>query len=610
MDTKKLIEDYLDMKDWKVKENSNMSYSLQGLNQYIHSEIVKDYWLNIVYDQNIKQAHEEGWFHIHDLGSLSVYCVGWDLEDLLKEGFTGVPGKLTSKPAKHFSTVLMQIVNFMYTLQGEAAGAVAFSNFDTFLAPFIRYDNLNFEEVKQKMQEFIFNMNVPTRVGFQTPFSNLTFDLTCPKDFEDKNVIIGGKELPATYKEFDKEMEMLNKAFIEVMMEGDGVGRPFTFPIPTYNITKDTDWDSQIMELIMKLTAKYGTPYFANFVSSNMDPSDVRSMCCRLRLDNKKVRKHIEFFFEEKRQLGKKGGLFSSNPLTGSIGVVTINLPRIGFVSKTKDDLYRNLDEILEIAVRSLEKKREFLEIMTEKGLYPYTKFYLRNVKASTGQYWTNHFSTIGIIGMHEMLLNFLGVGIDDPKGKNPAIEIMDHILEKLDFYTKLTGNLYNLEATPAESASYRLAVIDRKMFPKIITSGTKERPYYTNSTMLPVNYSEDPFEVLEHQTDLQIKYTGGTVLHLYIGEKITDIQALKTFLKTVFENYPIPYITITPTFSICQNHGYIPGEQFKCPYCGRETEVYSRVVGYYRPVQNWNDGKYQEFTERAHYKIFASDHV
>lgn len=608
MDIKKLVEDYLNVRDWKVKENSNMSYSLQGLNQYLHSKIVKDYWLNVVYDQSIKQAHEEGWIHIHDLGSLSVYCVGWDLEDLLRVGFTGVPGKLTSRPARHFSAVLMQIVNFLYTLQGEAAGAVAFSNFDTLLAPFIRYDGLSFEEVKQRVQEFVFNMNVPTRVGFQTPFSNLTFDLSCPKIYEDKNVIIGGKEMPATYKEFEKEMEILNQAFIEVMMEGDGVGRPFTFPIPTYNITKNFNWNSTIIDLLMELTAKYGTPYFANFVSSEMDPSDVRSMCCRLRLDNRKVKEHAEFFLEEKEISGRKGGLFNSNPLTGSIGVVTINLPRLGYVSKSTADLYRNLDEILEIAVRSLEKKREFLEYMTEKGLYPYSKFYLRNVKTSTSRYWTNHFSTVGIIGMHEMLLNFLGVGIDDSEGKRLAIEIMDHILEKLNFYTRHTGNLYNLEATPAESASYRLALIDRKVFPKIVTSGTQEKPYYTNSTMLPVNYSEDPFEVLDHQADLQVKYTGGTVLHLYIGERVTDIQALKTFLKMVVEKYPIPYITITPTFSICRNHGYLPGEQHICPYCGEETEVYSRVVGYYRPIQNWNDGKYQEFKERRYYRILASD--
>ncbi len=612
MNIRKIVEDYIYKSDWQVKENSNMGYSLQGLEHHVYKNAIKRYWLDHVYDEKIKKAHEEGWFHIHDLGYLSAYCVGWDLEDLLRVGLKGVPGKVSSKPAKHFSTILMQIVNFLYTLQGEVAGAVAFSSFDTLLAPFIRYDNLTYDQVKQAMQEFIFNMNVATRAGFQAPFSNLTMDLIVPKLYREKHVIIGGKERKEVYSDFQEEMNMLNRAFIEVMLEGDGDERPFSFPIPTYNITKSFEWDSEIVNMIMQMTAKFGTPYFANFVNSDMDPEDTRSMCCRLRLNNKDVKEHLEklsFNFVNQdesstTEIKRRGGLFNSNPLTGSIGVVTVNLPKIGYLSKTKNEYFERLDSVMEIAMESLERKRKVVEAFTEKGLYPYTKFYLRTIKESTGQYWANHFSTIGLVGMSESLLNFFGVGIETEKGMDFAKQVLDYMLKKLEAFTTITGNLYNLEASPAESTSYELAKIDKSFYPDIKTSGTEENPYYTNSTMLPVSSSEDPFEVAEHQSNLQPKYTGGTVAHFFVGEKITDYKALKMFVKKIIERTPLPYITITPTFSICPVHGYIPGEHFECPYCGKECEVYSRVVGYYRPVQNWNDGKRQEFNERSMFKI------
>ncbi|SHH48071.1 ribonucleoside triphosphate reductase [Thermosipho atlanticus] len=615
-----LIKNYIENKSWRVRENSNMQYSLQGLNNHIHQEVTKYFWLKEVYGKHNKKISEyyiRGFMHIHDLGSLSSYCCGWDLEELLRRGFNGVPGKVASGPARHFRTALGQIVNFLYTMQGEVAGAVAFSNFDTLLAPFIRYDGLSYDEVKQAMQEFIFNMNVPTRVGFQSPFSNLTMDLTVPSMYKSKKVIVGGVEREETYAEFQEEMDILNKAFIEVMLEGDHEGRPFSFPIPTYNITEDFNWDSEVATLIMVMTMKYGTPYFANYINSDMNPEDARSMCCRLKLDNRQVLEHmrqLSFGFvnedkgkDEKTEIKRRGGLFSSNPLTGSIGVVTINMPRLMYLSKKdKDKFYSLLDEVMNLAKESLELKRIYIEKWTKQGLYPYTKVYLDSVYKLTGQYWANHFSTIGFVGMHEGLLNFgFEGGIANPEGKKFAQEIMDYMLKRLDEFNKETGNLYNLEASPAEGASYRLAKIDRAEFgDDIKQSGSKERPYYTNSVHPPVNYFEDPFDLLEHQEGLQNKWTGGTVIHIFVGEKITDAEVLKEFIKYSFTNYSLPYMSITPTFSICPEHGYIAGEHFECPYCKRKTEVYSRVVGYYRPVQNWNDGKQQEYHERNQFRI------
>ena len=575
-----LVDAYLKQLDWKVNENSNMSYSIQGLNNYIASEISKQYWLNRIYPENIKNAHINGDIHIHDLNIISVYCVGWDLKDLLSEGFTGVKGKVESAPAKHFRTALGQIVNFMYTMQGEAAGAQAFSNFDTLLAPFIRYDNLDYKQVKQAIQEFVFNMNVPTRVGFQTPFTNITMDLNVPPYYAEQPVIIGGELQEATYKEFQKEMDMLNKAFFEVMMDGDNSGRVFTFPIPTYNITKDFDWDNENIKGLWKMAAKYGIPYFSNFINSDMSPEDARSMCCRLRIDNRE----LEY---------RGGGLFGSNPLTGSIGVVTINLPKIAEVSKTKVEFLERLAQKMELAKDSLEIKRKLLENLTDKELYPYTKFYLRDIKARFGVYWKNHFSTIGLIGMNEACLNLFGENIGSLQGKQFALEVMDYMRAKIVEFQKETGNNYNLEATPGEGTSYRLAKLDKDKY-----------PYYTNSTQLPVNYTDDIFEVLDHQDDLQTKYTGGTVVHIYAGERIQSIETMKNLVKKICNNYHVPYFTFSPTFSTCPNHGYVAGEHFTCPECGASCEVYSRVVGYIRPVQQWNKGKKQEFLDRQEFKI------
>ncbi|CDE44186.1 putative anaerobic ribonucleoside-triphosphate reductase [Clostridium sp. CAG:768] len=575
-----LVDAYLKQLDWKVNENSNMSYSIQGLNNYIASEISKQYWLNRIYPENIKNAHINGDIHIHDLNIISVYCVGWDLKDLLSEGFTGVKGKVESASAKHFRTALGQIVNFMYTMQGEAAGAQAFSNFDTLLAPFIRYDNLDYKQVKQAIQEFVFNMNVPTRVGFQTPFTNITMDLNVPSYYAEQPVIIGGELQEATYKEFQKEMDMLNKAFFEVMMDGDNSGRVFTFPIPTYNITKDFDWDNENINGLWKMAAKYGIPYFSNFINSDMSPEDARSMCCRLRIDNRE----LEY---------RGGGLFGSNPLTGSIGVVTINLPKIAEVSKTKVEFLERLAQKMEFAKDSLEIKRKLLEDLTDKDLYPYTKFYLRDIKARFGVYWKNHFSTIGLIGMNEACLNLFGENIGSLQGKQFALEVMDYMRAKIVKFQKETGNNYNLEATPGEGTSYRLAKLDKDKY-----------PYYTNSTQLPVNYTDDIFEVLDHQDDLQTKYTGGTVVHIYAGERIQSIKTMKNLVKKICNNYHLPYFTFSPTFSTCPNHGYVAGEHYTCPECGASCEVYSRVVGYIRPVQQWNKGKKQEFLDRQEFKI------
>lgn len=575
-----LVDSYLNQLDWKVNENSNMSYSIQGLNNYLASEISKQYWLNKIYPTDIRNAHVNGDIHIHDLNIISVYCVGWDLKDLLTEGFTGARGKVESAPAKHFRTALGQIVNFMYTMQGEAAGAQAFSNFDTLLAPFIRYDNLDYSQVKQAIQEFVFNMNVPTRVGFQTPFTNITMDLTVPSYYADQSVIVGGEYQEATYKEFQKEMDMLNKAFFEVMMAGDNSGRVFTFPIPTYNITKDFDWDNKNIEGLWEMSAKYGIPYFSNFINSDMSPEDARSMCCRLRIDNRE----LEY---------RGGGLFGSNPLTGSVGVVTINLPKIAELSKTKAEFMEKLAQRMELAKESLEIKRKLLEDLTDKNLYPYTKFYLRDIKSRFGVYWKNHFSTIGLIGMNEACLNLLDKGIGSVEGKQFALDVMDFMRERIVEFQKETGNNYNLEATPGEGTSYRLAKLDKQKY-----------SYYTNSTQLPVNYTDDIFEVLDHQDDLQTKYTGGTVVHIYAGERIQSIETMKNLVKKICNGYRLPYFTFSPTFSTCPNHGYIAGEHFKCPECGADCEVYSRVVGYIRPVQQWNKGKKKEFQDRTEFMI------
>jgi len=590
LDIENTVDQYIGKMDWRVNENSNMSYSLQGLNNHISTAVISKYWLNKIYPKEVAEAHINGDFHLHDLGVLGVYCCGWDLRDLLLNGFTGVEGKVASKPAKHFRSALGQIVNFFYTLQGEAAGAQAFSNFDTYLAPFIYYDKLTYSDVKQALQEFVFNTNVPTRVGFQSPFTNITLDLVPPSTLKDEPVIIGGQIMDRTYKEFQREMDMFNMAFAEVMMEGDAKGRIFSFPIPTYNITKDFDWDSPVVNKIMEMTAKYGLPYFSNFINSDMKPEDARSMCCRLRLDNRELRK-------------RGGGLFGANPLTGSIGVVTINLPRIGYLSKSEDEYFERLARLMDIAKTSLEIKREVLEDLTKKGLYPYSRFYLRDIYARYGEYWKNHFNTIGIVGMHESLLNFMGVGIDTKEGREFAIKVLDFMREKIRKYQEETGILYNLEATPAEGTSYRLARKDKQMFPDIITSG-KDEPFYTNSTQLPVDYTDDIFTALDHQEELQIRYTGGTVLHGFVGEKIDDIEVCKEIVKKIAYNYRIPYYTITPTFSVCPDHGYVAGEHFSCPTCGKECEVYSRVVGYYRPVQCWNKGKQEEFKFRKEYKI------
>lgn len=589
-----LIDKYLENLDWKVNENSNMGYSLQGLNNYVSAEITKTYWLDKIYTSKIGQAHKEGDLHIHDLNLLSVYCVGWDLTDLLQEGFTGVAGKVASKPAKHFRSALGQVVNFFYTLQGEAAGAQAFSDFDTLLAPFIRADKLSYEEVKQAIQEFVFNVNVPTRVGFQTPFTNITLDLECPKHMADNPVIIGGEMQDTTYSEYQEEMNMLNKALLEVLSEGDANGRVFTFPIPTVNITKDFNWDNPVIESLWEASAKYGIPYFSNFINSDMDPEDARSMCCRLRIDNRQ----LEY---------RGGGLFGSNPMTGSVGVVTINLPRLALKSKNEKEFFKGLAELMDMAKDSLETKRKVLERLTDANLYPYTKFYLRNIKQRFNQYWKNHFSTIGLIGTNEAALNLLGVDIGTEKGKAFAEKTLDFMRDRLVEYQKETGNNYNLEATPAEGTTYRLAQLDKASFPDRAhfangIGAEVKCPFYTNSSHLPVNYTDDLFELMDLQDNLQTKYTGGTVIHFFLGERMDDPQTLKKLVKTICENYKLPYFTFSPSFSICKNHGYIVGEHPECPNCGESTEVYSRVVGFLRPVSQWNKGKQAEFEMREHY--------
>lgn len=587
------IDSYIQELDWQIHENANMTFSLQGLNQYIISYISKKYWLNKIYPEKIREAAANEDFHIHNLETLAPYCAGWSLYDFLVRGFGGVSSKLEAKPPKHFRTALGQLVNILFTLQGETAGANAVSNFDTLLAPFIRYDNLSYPQIKQAMQEFLYNCMVPTRVGFQTPFLNVSLDIKPPAFLAKQPVIIGGLAQKEVYGDFQEEMNMFNRAFYEGLMEGDAKGRPFTFPIPTVSITKDFDWDNPNLNAMWEATAKYGANYFSNFIKSDMSPEDARSMCCRLRLDNRELYK-------------RGGGLFGSAPLTGSIGVVTIDMPRIGYLSKTKKEFFDRLGYLMDLAKESLEIKRKALENFIEKGLYPYSRYYLSEVKKMRNSYFGNHFATIGLMGMNEALLNFLGEDIGSQRGKKFALEVLDFMRERLVKYQEETGNLYNLEATPGEGTSYRQAKIDKERYPDIITAGTKEVPYYTNSTHLPVNYTDDLFEALKLQDDLQIRYTGGTVLHLFLGEKISDQNMAKNLVKKVCEKFHLPYITLTPTFSICPAHGYLSGEHFECPKCTvkQPCEVYSRIVGYLRPVQQWNLGKKQEFKERKEYVV------
>lgn len=563
-DAVEMVNQYLERLDWKVNENSNMSYSLQGLNNYIASEITAQYWLQQIYPPQIRDAHMSGDFHIHDLSNLSVYCCGWDLQDLLLNGFTGVPTKTGSKPPKHFRTALGQIVNFFYTLQGEAAGAQAFSNFDTLLAPFIHYDGLEYKDVKQGLQEFVFNLNVPTRVGFQTPFTNITMDLVPPSSIASLPAVVGGEIMDRTLGEFQEEMDMLNRAFAEVMLEGDASGKVFGFPIPTYNVTEDFDWDNPVLDPVWEMTAKYGIPYFANFIHSDMSPDDARSMCCRLRLDNRELRK-------------RGGGLFGSNPMTGSIGVVTINLPRIGYLAQDEAQFLHRLDHLMDLARESLETKRKALESLTEANLYPYSRFYLRSVKKTSDRYWNNHFNTIGINGMNEATLNFLGKDISTPEGIDFARRVMEHMRQRMADFQEETGNLYNLEATPAEGVTYRFARQDKDLFGGKILCANEEswrggaEPYYTNSSQLPVGFTDDIFEALELQDDLQTLYTGGTVFHGFLGESLSGSESTKKLVRRIAENFRLPYYTITPTFSICPIHGYIPGAHEFCPYCDAE---------------------------------------
>jgi anaerobic ribonucleoside-triphosphate reductase len=587
-----MVDQYLEVEDWRVKENSNMSYSLQGLNNYLSSTVIAKYWIARIYPQQIAEAHFSGDLHIHDLGVLGPYCVGWDVSDLLLSGFGGVSGKIESKPAKHFRTALGQVVNFFYTLQGEAAGAQAFSNFDTYLAPFIRYDHLTQKEVEQALQEFFFNMNVPTRVGFQTPFTNLTLDLTVPDFMKNEAVLYNGKVTQDTYGDMTKEMEMFNLAFAEGMRQGDSKGRVFTFPIPTYNITKDFNWDSPVAQAIFEVTAKYGVPYFSNFVNSDMKPEDVRSMCCRLRIDNRELRK-------------RGGGFFGANPLTGSIGVVTLNIPRIGYLSKNEDEFFERLETLMETAKQSLEIKRKVLEAFTDNGLYPYSRRYLRHVKEGYDKFWKNHFSTIGIVGVNEAIMNLLGENIASRDGQAFALKMLTFMRKRLADYQEETDCIYNLEATPAEGTSYRLARIDKKRYRDIIFANQKQinsnhaEPFYTNSSQLPVDFSGDLFDALEHQETLQSLYTGGTVFHIFLGERLQSWKSAAELIKKVAWNSKLPYFTLTPTFSVCPTHGYTSGEHRQCPICGATSEVYSRVVGYLRPVDQWNDGKQAEFNIR-----------
>ena len=585
LDYKKTVDNYLKINDWRVKENSTVTYSVGGLILSNSGAITANYWLSEVYDEEIANAHRNGDIHLHDLSMLTGYCAGWSLKQLIQQGL-GIPGKINSTPASHLSTLCNQMVNFLGIMQNEWAGAQAFSSFDTYLAPFVRVDKLSQKEVKQCIQSFIFGVNTPSRWGTQAPFSNITLDWTVPADLRDLPAIVGGKEQDFTYGDCQKEMDMVNKAFIEIMTEGDANGRGFQYPIPTYSITKDFDWsETENNRLLFEMTAKYGTPYFSNYINSDMEPSDVRSMCCRLRLDLRELRK-------------KSGGFFGSGESTGSVGVVTINMPRIAYLSKTEDEFYQRLDRMMDIAARSLKTKRTVITKLLDAGLYPYTKYYLGTFE--------NHFSTIGLVGMNEACLNarWLHKDLTDPEAQEFTKAVLNHMRERLSDYQEKYGDLYNLEATPAESTSYRLAKHDRNRYPEIITANMNGTPYYTNSSHLPVGYTEDIFSALDIQDDLQTLYTSGTVFHAFLGEKLPDWRAAADLVRKIAENYKLPYYTMSPTYSVCHDHGYITGEHFTCPKCGKDTEVWSRITGYYRPVQNWNDGKVQEFKDRKEYNI------
>jgi len=586
VEVERTMSEYLNQIDWRVNANANQGYSLGGMILNTSGKLIANYWLNSIYTKEIREAHIEADIHIHDLDMFSGYCAGWSLRQLLEEGFNGVPGKVESAPPKHLETAVGQMVNFLGTLQNEWAGAQAFSSFDTYLAPFVKVDNLTEEQVKQCVQQFVFNLNVPSRWGTQTPFTNITLDWVCPEDMLEKRPIIAGKQLSFTYGDCQKEMDMINKAFIEVMSAGDAKGRIFTFPIPTYNITKDFDWEKENAKLLFEMTAKYGIPYFQNFVNSTLKPSDVRSMCCRLQLDLRQLR-------------ARGGGLFGSAEMTGSIGVVTINLARIGFLSKTKEEFMQRLGQLMDISKESLEMKRRVVAENIERGLLPFTKRYLLSLH--------NHFSTIGLNGMNEALMNFMQQDISTHEGKAFALEVLEVMRNKLADYQEETGHFYNLEATPAEGTTYRFAKEDKKRFPNIIQAGTNEAPYYTNSSHLPVGYTDDPLRALDHQDGLQTRYTGGTVLHLFLGERVKDWKACRDFVKRVAENYHLPYFTITPTFSICPKHGYLRGEVQACPTCQGPCEIWSRIVGYFRPVDQWNKGKKSEYAERTEYRVDAT---
>ena len=590
-----LFRQYLTGADFVVKNNANTGRSVGGLNLHLRESVTREYCLTKVYPREIAAAHRAGILHLHDLGFFGAYCVGWDLRQLLVLGFTGVTGKVAAKPATSLREALNQIVNATFTLQGETAGAQAWSSFDTYLAPFVRHDQLSDADLQTCLREFVFNLNVATRSGFQCPFSNLTLDVRCPTTLRDMPVVIGGEMQDTTYGEYQPEIERLDLAFCQVMLAGDGQGRAFTFPIPTINVTRDTNWDSPVMDQIMAMTAKYGIPYFANYVNADLNPEDAVSMCCRLRLDVRELRK-------------RGGGLFGSNPLTGSIGVVTINLPRLGYQSRNEAEFFTRLERVVDLARDSLEIKRRLVEQQTENGLYPYCAFYLQGVKQRTGGYWSNHFSTIGIVGMQECLLNLMGVGLDDVRGQQFAIKVMHYLRDKLRVYQQTTGHVYNLEATPAETVASRFAILDRQAYPDIITAGTLQSPYYTNSTQLPVGYTDDIYAMINLQDELQSLYTGGTVVHLYTGEKLNDIQAVKTLIRKIFTRYRLPYLSVTPTFSICPVHGYLAGEHWHCPICHAQTEVWSRVVGFLRPVQNYHAGKRQEYLERKKYHLLRTE--
>ncbi len=582
LDIANTMDGYLKQEDWRVHENSNVNYSLGGLILHNSGAITANYWLDNIYSHEISSAHRNGDFHLHDLSMFSGYCAGWSLRQLISEGLGGVTGKISSSPPKHLSTLVQQMVNFLGILQNEWAGAQAFSSFDTYLAPFVRVDNLSYKEVKQQIQSFVFGVNTPSRWGSQAPFTNITLDWVVPTDLRDQPAIVGGVPINSVYGDFQKEMDIINRALLEVLTEGDAEGRGFSYPIPTYNITHNFNWNTENARLLFKMTGKYGTPYFQNFVNSSLNPADVRAMCCRLQLDKRELR-------------NRGGGLFGADEFTGSIGVVTINLPRIGYLSSTAEEYLKHLDHYMDLARDSLETKRKVISRLMEQGLFPYTRRYLRH--------WNNHFSTIGLIGMNESTLNFMGKDLTHAEARRFAQEVLLHMRKKLMTYQEQTGHLYNLEATPGEGTSYRLAKIDRQKFPNMIIPGG-ENPFYTNSTQLPVNATDDLFEALDMQNDLQKLYTGGTVFHVFIGESIDDPDICGKLVKKIAENYQIPYFTITPTFSICKNHGYLKGEQFVCPNCSEETEVYSRIVGYYRPVQHWNPGKKSEFNHRKLFDV------